>query len=169
MECHDFYTTMKPMRDEWMIKFRKNAVCSNISVYYGFGKLVGKGNFAKVHIARRKIDDKMFAVKTIEKAKLLENSKNLISLQKEIQILRRIDHPNVIKLYEVYENDLYVHLILEFLKGGELFQLIQRKGIYSEKDAAIAIKCVLSALAYCHERNIIHRDLKPENLILVYC
>eukprot|EP01022_Parablepharisma_sp_SALTPOND_P020272 TRINITY_DN363_c1_g1_i1.p1 TRINITY_DN363_c1_g1~~TRINITY_DN363_c1_g1_i1.p1 ORF type:complete len:402 (+),score=38.29 TRINITY_DN363_c1_g1_i1:3023-4228(+) len=146
---------------------KKASICYNISIYYGFGRLIGKGNFAKVHIARRKSNDDVFAVKTIEKVKLVDNPKNLVSLEKEIRILRRINHPNVIKLYEVYENELYVHLILEYLKGGELFQLIQRKGIYSEKDAAIAIECVLSALAYCHERLIIHRDLKPENLILV--
>ena len=137
-------------------------------MFYGFGKLIGKGNFAKVHIARRKNDNEVFAVKTIDKNNLLVNEKNLMSLQKEIEVLRKIDHPNVIKLYEVYENELYVHLIIEYLKGGELLQLIQRKGVYSEKDAATAIKCVLSALAYCHERFIIHRDLKPENLILVY-
>ena len=151
-----------------MEQLKKVCVCSNVSSYYGFGKLIGKGNFARVHIARKKVNDQTFAIKTIEKAKLTDNPKNLISLEKEIQILRKIDHPNVIKLYEVYENDMYIHLILEYLKGGELFQLIQRKGVYSEKDAAIAIKCVLSALAYCHQRNIIHRDLKPENLILVY-
>jgi calcium-dependent protein kinase len=151
-----------------MERFKKVCVCANISIFYGFGKLIGKGNFAKVHIAKKKANEQTYAIKTIEKVKLTENPKNLASLEKEIEILRRVDHPNVIKLYEVYENDLYVHLILEYLKGGELFQLIQKKGIYSEKDASIAIKCLLSALAYCHQRNIIHRDLKPENLILVY-
>jgi serine/threonine protein kinase len=98
----------------------------------------------------------------------MENPRNLVSMQKEISILRKIDHPNVIKLHEVYESDLYVHLVLEYLKGGELFQKLQSKGLYSEKDASQAIQHVLEALDYCHTRNIVHRDLKPENLILEY-
>lgn len=72
------------------------------------------------------------------------------------------------KLYEVYENDLYIHLVLEHLTGGELFKKLQKDGIYSEKDAAEAIKHVLEALDYCHARHIVHRDLKPENLIISY-
>jgi len=92
----------------------------------------------------------------------------MVSMHREIMILRRIDHPHVIKLYEVYENDLYIHLVLEYLKGGELFQKLQSKGLYSEKDASMAIKYVLEALDYCHNRNVVHRDLKPENLILAY-
>lgn len=156
-------------RDQWLKYLKQVCISESISNYYNFGKLIGKGNFAKVHLGIGKVDDKNYAVKSIEKSKLADNPKNLAALHKEIQILRRIDHPNVIKLYEVYENDLFVHLVLEYLKGGELLHQIQHKGVYSEKDAAIAIKCVLSALAYCHVRNIIHRDLKPENLILVYC
>ena len=96
------------------------------------------------------------------------NIKTLLSLQKEIDIMRRMDHPRIIKLYEVYENEAFIHLILEYLGGGELFQLLQTRGIYCEEDAAIAMRCVLEALEYCHKKNIIHRDLKPENLILVY-
>ncbi len=164
----ELYAESREEQEIWAERLKRICICANISAYYGFGKMIGKGNFAKVHIARKKANEQIYAVKTIEKAKIAENPKNLISLEKEIQVMRRIDHPNVIKMYEVYENELYIHLILEYLRGGELFQLIQLKGIYSEKDAAIAIHCVLSALAYCHDRNIIHRDLKPENLILVY-
>ena len=162
----EFFTGNPGEMEAWLEQLKKVTVCGSISAYYNFGKLIGKGNFAKVHIARKKVDEQMYAVKTIEKSKLLLKPKNLEALQKEIQILRIIDHPNVIKLYEVYENDLYIHLILEYLRGGELFQYIQRKGAHSEKDAALAIKCVLNALAYSHKKGVIHRDLKPENLIL---
>ena len=151
-----------------MEHLRKVAVSFNISYRYVFGKLLGKGNFAKVHLATRKKDGTNFAIKTVEKTKILENPRNTVSMQREINILRRINHPNVIQLYEVYENDLYVHLVLEYLRGGELFQYLQNKGLYSEKDASQAIKRILEALDYCHNRFIVHRDLKPENLILVY-
>ncbi len=165
---YEFLCESLVVQDEWVEKLRKVCVSLNISYRYSFGKLLGKGNFAKVHLAQRKRDSKSFAIKTIEKTKILENPRNMLSMHREITILRKIDHPNVIKMHEVYENDLYVHLVLEYLKGGELFQKLQSKGVYSEKDASLTIKYVLQALEYCHARNIVHRDLKPENLILAY-
>ena len=85
---------------------------------------------------------------------------------KEIDLLRIIEHPNVIKLYEVYEDETHIHIVLEHLKGGELFRHIQQKGAYNEYDAAKVMKQLLSALCYIHKRGIIHRDLKPENIIV---
>jgi serine/threonine protein kinase len=84
----------------------------------------------------------------------------------EIDILRNIDHEYIIKLYEVYESDKYIHLVFEYLEGGELFERIKSKGLYHEKDATNVMRNLLQALDYLHERGIIHRDLKPENLIL---
>jgi len=81
-------------------------------------------------------------------------------------VLRAVDHENIIKLYEVYESDRYIHLIFEYLEGGELFERIKDKGLYSEKDAMMVMKNFLAALEYIHSRGIVHRDLKPENLIL---
>jgi len=98
---------------------------------------------------------------------MLEHPRRLQALQNEINILRMLNHKNIIKLYEVYENDLYVHIVMEYLKGGELFKQLQEKGAYSEKDAALMFKLILEALDYCHERGVIHRDLKPENMILI--
>jgi serine/threonine protein kinase len=118
-------------------------------------------------LAIRNKDKAKFAIKTIEKTKLQETPRNLCALAKEIEILRRINHPNVIKLFEVYENELYVHLVLEYINGGELSNHILSKGAYSEKDASLAIKNVLEALAYCHSKSIVHRDLKPENLMVM--
>jgi serine/threonine protein kinase len=87
-------------------------------------------------------------------------------LVKEIEILRLLDHPNIIKLIEVYEDETHVHLVLEYLNGGELFEHISRVGTFLEADAINLIKCLLSALSYAHSLGIIHRDLKPENLIM---
>lgn len=80
--------------------------------------------------------------------------------------MRALDHENIIKLFEVYESEQNVHLILEYLQGGELFQRIKNKGSYSEKDAATALRSILQALDHMHSRGVVHRDLKPENLIL---
>ena len=77
-----------------------------------------------------------------------------------------ISHENIIKIFEVYEDQDYVHLVLEYLKGGELFQHIMEKGVYDEQDAVSVMKNLLNPLKYIHLMGIIHRDLKPENLIL---
>ena len=78
-----------------------------------------------------------------------------------------MNHPNIIKLFEVYESTKYIHLLCPYLEGGELFERIKSKGIYKEQDAVKVMQQFLSALAYLEEKKIVHRDLKPENLILV--
>ena len=84
----------------------------------------------------------------------------------EIDILRVMNHEYVIRLYEVYESEKYIHLVFDFLEGGELFEKIKSKGLYKEKDAMTLMRNFLHALEYLHSRHIIHRDIKPENLIL---
>lgn len=84
----------------------------------------------------------------------------------EIDVLRSLDHPNVVPLYEVYESTKYIHLLLPYLEGGELFEKIKAKTKYKESDAMHVMKQFLSALAYLAKRKVVHRDLKPENLIL---
>jgi serine/threonine protein kinase len=93
--------------------------------------------------------------------KILKNSVLL-----EIDVLRNMKHPNVIELYEVYESSKYIHLLLPYLEGGELFERIKAKGLYKESDAVKVMRSFLSALKYLCEKNVVHRDLKPENLIL---
>ena len=83
----------------------------------------------------------------------------------EIRILREISHPNVIKIHEVYETKKYVHLVLTYLSGGELFKRISTKGLYKESDAKPIMKHFMTGLEHLHSQLIMHRDLKPENLI----
>jgi len=166
--AHDFYCKDEATLNDWMLKLHKVCILFNFSSRYSFGKLLGKGSFARVHFAERKKDGAKFAVKSIEKTKVLTDSRSMDSMLAELAVLRRVNHPNIIKLFEIYENDVYVHMVIEYLEGGELFQCLKTKGLYSEKDAALAIKRVLEALKYCHALNIVHRDLKPENLILSY-
>eukprot|EP01016_Furgasonia_blochmanni_P044391 TRINITY_DN6162_c0_g1_i12.p1 TRINITY_DN6162_c0_g1~~TRINITY_DN6162_c0_g1_i12.p1 ORF type:complete len:538 (-),score=180.00 TRINITY_DN6162_c0_g1_i12:241-1767(-) len=129
-------------------------------------KAIGKGSFAKVYLITRIIDKNEMAVKSFEKKQLMQSMKNKLSLINEINIMRRMHHENIIKLYEVYESDNHVNLILELLKGGELFDRIVKKGHYTESDACALMRRLLSALDYMHQRGIMHRDIKPENLIL---
>ena len=84
----------------------------------------------------------------------------------EINIMRRLDQENIIKFYEAHENESYIHLIVEVLKGGELFDRVADNGAFIEKDTCLLMKRLLKALSYLHSKGIMHRDLKLENLIL---
>jgi len=128
-------------------------------------KQLGKGGYGKVYEVKNIKTGEIRACKHLSKL----NIKNLDKFRREIEILKKMDHPNIIKLYEVYESERSLYLIMEECKGGEIFdriiQHIQEKKMYSEKDAAIIFEQVMSCIAYCHNRNICHRDLKPENLL----
>jgi len=87
------------------------------------------------------------------------------ALRKEIDTMQRINHPNCIRLHDVFEEEKYICLVLDLVTGGELFDRIIARGHYSEKDAAEVSKEVLLAVAYLHAQGIVHRDLKPENLL----
>lgn len=76
------------------------------------------------------------------------------------------DHPNIIKMYEFFEDEKRYYLVTEICKGGELFDEILQRGKFSERDGAVLMKQVLSCINYCHQANIVHRDLKPENILL---
>ena len=89
-----------------------------------------------------------------------------LSFKHEISILKKLDHPNILKLYEVFEDDKRYYLVTEECKGGELFDQIAEKAQFSEKEAATIIQQILQALAYCHDLGIVHRDLKPENALI---
>ena len=110
-----------------------------------------------------------FAIKSIRKSKVSK----IEVLKREIEILKEVDHPNIIKLISVHEDQKYIHLITELCTGGELFDRIIAKtqseeGHFSERDAANLVWCILDAIHYCHEvQQIVHRDLKPENFLFL--
>ena len=87
-------------------------------------------------------------------------------LQSEIEILKIIDHPGVIKINEVFDSKKYILIVMEFVEGGELFERIVKKKIFSEYSASKIIKQLLESVAYLHELGILHRDIKPENILL---
>lgn len=103
-------------------------------------------------------------MKLIEKAKMEQSE--LVRLKYEVDILKNLMHPNIVRLYEVYESKENIFLVTELCDGRELFDEISKRKKLKEKEAAIVIKQILQAIAYCHERNICHRDLKPENVLI---
>lgn len=83
----------------------------------------------------------------------------------EVALLKNMDHPNIVRLYELYQDDKNYFLVTEFLTGGELLDKITKQKVFTEKMAAEYMKQIMSALAYCHAEKIIHRDLKPANIM----
>lgn len=132
---------------------------------YRIGKKLGEGAFGSVRKIAHRVTGETRAVKTIHK-KTLKSEEERQTFFNEVSVLRSIDHPNVIKLYEFSQDDKNYYLITEFCSGGELFDRIINSGHFSEALAARYMKQILSVVAYCHERNIVHRDLKPENFLL---
>jgi len=128
---------------------------------YDLKETIGTGNFSKVFLGVHKKSGDKWAIKVIEK-KLVETSR----LSNEIAILKKVNHPNIIALNEVYETETKLYLVMELVTGGELFNKIVEIGAYSEKIAKSIVKQILNGVKYLHDNNIAHRDLKPTNLLL---
>ncbi len=136
---------------------------SDFEKKYAVREVLGRGSFATVKRCVRKKDKKEMAVKIISKKKL--NEEELYIVHEEVKIMTKIASPHCVQLFEIFETNKRLYLVMELLTGGELFDMIVAKGSYSEAEASAVIKCVTSALKYLHGIGIVHRDLKPENLI----
>eukprot|EP01098_Paradermamoeba_levis_P003709 TRINITY_DN1659_c0_g1_i2.p1 TRINITY_DN1659_c0_g1~~TRINITY_DN1659_c0_g1_i2.p1 ORF type:complete len:354 (-),score=125.62 TRINITY_DN1659_c0_g1_i2:80-1141(-) len=130
---------------------------------YDFGKKLGSGAFSIVHEGINKKSGDRVAIKVVKKAVL--KGDDIITLKREVENLRKLDHPNILKLYDVFESQDEFFLIMELVEGKELFDKIIEKGNYSERDASICIRQIVGAIEYLHSQGIAHRDLKPENLL----
>ncbi|CAK9044583.1 Calcium-dependent protein kinase 2 (PfCDPK2) [Durusdinium trenchii] len=124
-------------------------------------KKIGEGSYGSVCKARNKATKAMRAIKTINKAAL----KSPEAFKKEIQIMKILDHPNICKLYESFQDHRYIYLVLELCTGGELFDRIIEYGHLTEKQAALLMQNMFRAIYYMHQSHYTHRDLKPENFI----
>ncbi|ORM39641.1 Calcium-dependent protein kinase 4 [Babesia sp. Xinjiang] len=128
-------------------------------------KLLGKGSFGEVLLCLNRTTGQQYAVKVIIKTSVKRN-KDHESLLREVNVLKSLDHPNIMKIFEFYEDDKYYYFVTELYTGGELFDEIVSRKCFSENDAAKIIKQVLSGINYMHKQKVVHRDLKPENLLL---
>ncbi|XP_042209356.1 serine/threonine-protein kinase SIK1-like isoform X1 [Homarus americanus] len=132
--------------------------------FYDIEKTIGKGNFAVVKLARHRITKTEVAIKIIDKSQL--DATNLQKVHREVKVLKSLDHPHIIKLYQVMESKNMIYLVSEYASNGEMFDYIARYGRMSESMARRKFWQILSAVEYCHNRHIVHRDLKAENLLM---
>jgi len=129
---------------------------------YKIGKVLGMGSYGHVRLAVHVTTGEQFAIKT------MKDAHNKKQIQREISILKLLDHPNIVKLYDVIEDAKsgICYLVLELAAGGELFDYIVARGRLREKEARKFFRQIISGVEYCHSNLVIHRDLKPENLLL---
>ncbi|EEC75223.1 hypothetical protein OsI_11492 [Oryza sativa Indica Group] len=131
---------------------------------YEIGKLLGQGSFAKVYHGRNIKNSQSVAIKVIDKEKILK-CELMDQIRREISVMNLVRHPCIVQLYEVMATKTKIYFILEYVKGGELFNKV-RRGRLKEEVARKYFQQLISAIDFCHSRGVYHRDLKPENLLL---
>ena len=154
---------MNPKNLRHRISQNKNI---DIRKNYEFISILGMGSYGKVRLYRDKnYKDLLFAIKTLKKEGISSYQFNL--LKSEVFILSNLDHPNIVKYFGAFEDNYYVHIVMEYLKGYDLYKIISLKKYndFDEKDMCEIIQQLLKALSFIHSQNIIHRDIKPENIL----
>mmetsp|Transcript_21084 Transcript_21084/g.30464 ORF Transcript_21084/g.30464 Transcript_21084/m.30464 type:complete len:427 (+) Transcript_21084:129-1409(+) len=134
---------------------------------YELKDVLGVGSTANCHRCCRKSDGKQYACKVIDKRQIEAKFTGLLEqFYVEIKVLSELNHPNIIKLEDVFETADRIFIVMEIMNGGELFDYVVEKGTLSEQEAASIVRRITSAIAHMHAHGVIHRDLKPENLLL---
>jgi calcium-dependent protein kinase len=153
-------STRSPVKIQYSTFIRK--LNKHPDEYYEKIELIGEGSFGKVYLVKSKQgDNKKYAMKVIKQEYI-----EYIDSFKEINILKTLDHINIIKLYDYFHDTNYIYIISELCTGGELYSKLKSIGSFDEFSTRIIMRQVLSAVFYCHSKNIIHRDLKPQNILI---
>eukprot|EP00834_Sanchytrium_tribonematis_P001010 NODE_21_length_42443_cov_0.822808.p21 type:complete len:245 gc:universal NODE_21_length_42443_cov_0.822808:775-1509(+) len=142
-----------------------NPTQKNVIGNYRLEKTIGSGTYGKVKLAKHVTTNEKFAVKIIDKSNI-STQKQIARIQREIRFLKLLQHPHIVKVYEVFESPNQIFIVMEYIQGGELFDYIVAHKRIKEKEARVFYREILSAVDYCHKNGVIHRDLKPENLLL---
>lgn len=128
-------------------------------------KIIGKGAFAKVYMGQSIANpDLKVAVKTINK--LYMGDEDLKAIGDEVEVLKALDHPNIVKYYETYDDPRFMFIVMEYCKGHTLGHQLKQMKSFTEEDTAFILQQLLSAIHHCHSSNVSHRDIKPDNIML---
>ena len=132
---------------------------------YSFLKTIGEGTFGKVKLSLHKLTQEQVAIKILEKNKII-NQKDLERIEKEIKYMKMLNHPNIVKIYEIIEDENNYYISMEYVPGGELFNYIVKNKRLTENESSFFYSQIIHIIKEIHKHKICHRDLKPENLLL---
>jgi len=150
-------------RAEWISALARACRCGPIEDEYEVGEEIGRGQFAHVFRATRRVDGQLFAVKVINKAGLTDVKREM--LRTEIAIVKLVQHPHVVRVEAIYETGTTVYIVMEYMERGELFQNLIGRQRFSEGEARRLARQLVECLVYLHSMGVIHRDIKPENIM----
>jgi serine/threonine protein kinase len=140
----------------------------DFSSKYELLKEIGRGGFSTVYQCKDRSDGVIYAVKVVDLRPLrLRERFNPSRLRREVDIMRRLKHPNIIQFVDVFETSDQLMMVMEYCQGNELFDVILARKFFTEQDAKPIFAQICSALFYLHSLNIIHRDIKPENVLIM--
>ena len=149
----------------WISVLKTVIKYSELNENYSLQNELGSGKFGLVKLGKNKKNQRLVAVKTLNKKEMSHSDFDLV--KNEIEIMKVCQHPNLIKLYDIIENEEEIHIVMEYCEGGDLFGFLEKRDfILKEDQAAIIIYKIASAIFYLHSYGIAHRDLKPENILM---
>lgn len=156
-----FFAETPAELDMWL-KALKSA-SSALEDFYILGKVIGKGSYGEVFLGTDKVSKETCAVKIIKKNP--SNRKQKKFIERERAIMTQVDHPNIVKTFDVFEGPSKLAIVSEYMGGGELFDIIIASQYFTEDKARLIMVQILEGVQYLHEHNIVHRDIKPENVL----
>lgn len=160
-----FYFDSKEKKDKWLKILKKAIGYQNFTDHYEILHEIGQGTFGIVKVGVHKYTNTKVAVKIITKSKLKDNEYELI--RSELDIMKLFHHPHLVRLLDHFENSEYIYIVMEYLSGGDLINLVtEREKKLSEAEAAIIVKQIAQGIKYLNNYGVIHRDIKPENIML---
>jgi serine/threonine protein kinase/Ca2+-binding EF-hand superfamily protein len=159
-----FWCASKEDSHDWAAKILRSAKTRNIEDLYELKDRLGTGKFSDVHLGVELTTNLHWAIKVVEKKKLNEQEREM--MRTEVAIMRLLNHPNVVQMKEMFADRSKMYLVMELVEGGELFDRIRLKKVFSEFTAFHITRQLLETVKYLHDVGIVHRDIKPENILL---
>ena len=145
----------------------KNKKYPNTSLqFYKYGRLIGQGAFGKVNLGLNILTGRIVAVKSFDKNNSELTGDNMKKILYETDLMKKLNHPNITKILEMFEDEKYFMIIMEYINGGNLFSFVKKRRKLSEKTAKFLFRQIILGIKYIHEQNIVHRDIKLENLLI---
>jgi len=164
----EFFTKDKAQFALWISHLRNHCIMTNFNNNYNVADLLGTGGYGKVHLVENLVNGNKYAGKFIRLSPAINKERQKTMIVNEIKILRKLEHGQIVKLFEVYEMPSQICLVMEFIEGEKLFNYITKNKMLSEKTTAYIMKQLLLILNYLEGQDIIHRDIKPENILYTY-